>query len=101
MSYKIRSPVKESLFWSAFSLWFEFSPLLAKKRPGRTRWEQFGTSSFDDGMFILVVRRRQLSFQWQVPSDDTDFLSGAGALGMFESLLLMAMYGKLGRKVNN
>lgn len=97
ISYKIRSLPKETPFWSAFGLWFEFSPLLTRAN-GQT-WERFGSSLFEDTIFVFVAHRKPQSYQWHLPSDDSDLLNGIGAWGTvsqkgddtFESLLLMAM----------
>ena len=94
MSYKIRSLSKEMPFWSAFGLWFEFSPVLARRRQGS--WNRFNPSDSDDVVFIFVARRRPESFHWEIPANDSDLLAGwqTGTRkgdDTFESLLLMAM----------
>ncbi|KAJ7903317.1 putative methyltransferase-domain-containing protein [Mycena olivaceomarginata] len=72
-------------FWSAFGLWFEFAPVLVKTSPSGS-WQRFGVS-LEDPTFVFVARRREESFDWQVPprtplpkGDDT-----------FETLLLMSL----------
>ncbi|KAF8348927.1 putative methyltransferase-domain-containing protein [Amanita rubescens] len=74
MSYKIRSLSKEMPFWSAFGLWFEFSPVLARRRQGT--WSRFTPSGSDDVVFIFIARRRPESFQWEIPTNDSDLLTG-------------------------
>ncbi len=81
-------------FWSAFGLWFEFSPVLARRRQGS--WCRFSPSGCDDVVFIFIARRRPESFQWEIPTNDSDLLAGwqTGTRkgdDTFESLLLMAM----------
>jgi len=102
ISYKVRSLAKETPFWSAFGLWFEFAPILAKKtNPGvgqESPWQRFGVS-LEDPTFVFVARRRKESFEWQVPPSDEDLLQGAMAQGTrspkgddtFETLLLMSL----------
>ncbi|KAF9514935.1 hypothetical protein BS47DRAFT_1484794 [Hydnum rufescens UP504] len=44
ISCRLRDPIKETPFWSAFGVWFEFTPVLAKdlrKGPG-SRWTEAG-----------------------------------------------------------
>ncbi len=94
ISHKIRSLHKEMPFWSAFGLWFEFSPVLARRRQGS--WCRFSPSGCDDVVFIFIARRRPESFQWEIPTNDSDLLAGwqTGTRkgdDTFESLLLMAM----------
>ncbi|KAI0775104.1 hypothetical protein BD413DRAFT_603104 [Trametes elegans] len=114
LSYKIRSLSKETPFWSAFGLWFEFVPVLARRRRSAKRnsssppsgeakgepWSRFspgGESS--DETFVLVAERRLESLDWIIPEADTLLLSGVGAQGsqfpktddQFEQLLLMGM----------
>lgn len=115
ISYKIRSLAKETPFWSAFGLWFSFSPVLAKRvrrglqewprRPdslGDTvvnpSWERFGSSD-DSDTFVFIGERRPESLAWEIPSIDQELLEGVGARGdksrkgdgTFEELLLMQM----------
>ncbi|KAL1678111.1 hypothetical protein EV122DRAFT_265146 [Schizophyllum commune] len=97
ISYKVRSLVKESPFWSAFGLWFNFAPVLAKDSRGR--WRRVGAieGAGDDAMFLFVAQRKAESLDWPIPDSDEELLSGVGAEGTmsrkgdstFESLLLM------------
>jgi hypothetical protein len=97
VSYKIRSLAKETPFWSAFGLWFEFAPVLARPR-GEHLWTRFG-SDWDGPTFVFVAHRRAQSLEWDVPDDDGDLLAGFGAQGTsipkedstFEMLLLMSL----------
>ena len=103
LAYKIRSLAKETQFWAAFGLWFEFAPVLARRGAGDgARWERFGAAgdAGDDGdVFVFVARRRPESLAWEVPTDDTELLGGVGARGdaqpkgddTFETLLLMGL----------
>ncbi|KAI9000444.1 hypothetical protein BD414DRAFT_471585 [Trametes punicea] len=109
LSYKIRSLAKETPFWSAFGLWFEFTPVLAKSRTcsqeggsdsaEKASWSRFSLSDGSDGTFVLIAQRRPESLQWTVPGDDAALLSGVGARSsdspksddQFEELLLMGM----------
>ncbi|CAA7267042.1 unnamed protein product [Cyclocybe aegerita] len=98
ISYKIRSLAKETAFWSAFGLWFDFQPVLMKNGSEKSHWQRFG-SDFDDTTFLFVAHRRHESFDWKVPLSDPDLLGGVGAHGSdtrkgddtFENLLLMMM----------
>lgn len=97
LSYKIRSLPKEVPFWSAFGLWFTFTPVLVRTRSedNSSEWERF--DSGDGEVFLFVARRRSESFSWIVPGDDVALLEGVGARGTnerksddgFEMLLLM------------
>ncbi|KAL1755241.1 putative methyltransferase-domain-containing protein [Schizophyllum commune] len=97
ISYKVRSLVKESPFWSAFGLWFNFAPVLAKDSRGR--WRRVGAieGAGDDAMFLFVAQRKAESLDWPIPDSDEELLGGVGAEGTmsrkgdstFESLLLM------------
>ncbi|KAL1694390.1 putative methyltransferase-domain-containing protein [Schizophyllum commune] len=97
ISYKVRSLVKESPFWSAFGLWFDFAPVLAKDSRGR--WRRVGAieGAGDDAMFLFVAQRKAESLDWPIPDSDEELLGGVGAEGTmsskgdstFESLLLM------------
>ncbi|KAF7327969.1 hypothetical protein MKEN_00377100 [Mycena kentingensis (nom. inval.)] len=86
ISYRIRSLPKESPFWSAFGLYFEFSPVLMREPNS-------------DSTFIFVAQRREESLRWAVPESDADLLSGIGAWGTeapksddtFEALLFMSL----------
>lgn len=98
LSYKIRSLSKETPFWSAFGLWFTFTPVLVRARSegNSSRWERFDSCG-DGEVFLFVARRRSESFSWIVPEDDVALLEGVGAWGTeerkgddgFEILLLM------------
>ncbi|KAI5119426.1 hypothetical protein M0805_009877 [Coniferiporia weirii] len=111
ISYKIRSLAKETAFWLAFGLWFNFSPVLvspliqpvARKvengEPLGTRKKENWDILRQDGEmeFIFIALRRPESYDWTVPDNDDDLLSGIGAGGTitpkgddtFEALLLM------------
>ncbi|KAJ7364225.1 putative methyltransferase-domain-containing protein [Mycena albidolilacea] len=97
ISYKVRSLAKETPFWSAFGLWFEFAPVLVKMSPSGS-WQRFGVS-LEDPTFVFVARRREESFDWQVPPSDADLMQGIMAQGTplpkgddtFETLLLMSL----------
>ncbi|KAF8150702.1 putative methyltransferase-domain-containing protein [Crassisporium funariophilum] len=99
ISYKIRSHAKESLFWSAFGLWFDFRPILVKDHLSDGKWTRFG-SEFDDNPFVFIARRRPESYTWDISSVDNDLLGGVGASGSnsrkgddtFENLLFMALH---------
>ncbi len=102
ISYKVRSLPKESTFWSAFGLWFDFRPILVRhtleSNQNEWLWERFG-ADFDDLTFIFVAHRRLESYHWRVPVLDEDLITGVGACGTdlrknddtFESLLVMLM----------
>ncbi|KAF7374747.1 Tumor-related protein [Mycena sanguinolenta] len=101
ISYRVRSLAKETPFWSAFGLWFDFSPVLVKKT-GReatdSSWQRFGVG-LEDPTFVFVARRRKESLDWQVPPSDEDLMQGVMAQGTrlpksddtFETLLLMSL----------
>ncbi|KAJ7170806.1 putative methyltransferase-domain-containing protein [Mycena crocata] len=97
ISYKIRSLAKETPFWSAFGLWFEFAPVLVQKT-GQATWHRFGVA-LEDPTFVFVARRRPESFQWDLPPNDEDLMHGVMAQGTpspkgddtFETLLLMSL----------
>ncbi|KAI0749661.1 hypothetical protein C8Q80DRAFT_1163279 [Daedaleopsis nitida] len=107
ISYKIRSLAKETPFWNAFGLWFEFSPVLSRTRRSRDSapdqptapWNRFSPGDLDGEMFVLVATRRAESLEWIIPEDDGALLSGIGARGsastksdeQFEQLLLMGL----------
>ncbi|KAK1236368.1 hypothetical protein PQX77_000401 [Marasmius sp. AFHP31] len=111
ISYKIRSLAKETPFWSAFGLWFTYEPLLERQRSsddGKETpipWRRFG-ADVEDSIFIFIARRRPESFDWTVPEDDHDLLSGMGARGslqpkgddQFESLLFMLLQDEDGQE---
>ncbi|KAJ6623968.1 putative methyltransferase-domain-containing protein [Mycena sp. CBHHK59/15] len=103
VSYKTRSLPKETPFWSAFGLWFEFTPVLAQKSPGpggNAPWQRFG-ASLEDPTFVFVAHRRKESLNWTVPPSDEDLMHGVGVAGTlapkgddtFETLLLMSIDG--------
>jgi len=101
ISYKIRSLAKETPFWTAFGLWFEYEPVLVREKASGYPWQRFGTSSIDD-TFVFTGRRRLVSFSWQIPLNDHDLLLGRGTMGnnnakeddTFETLLLMTLSNK-------
>ncbi|KAJ6576651.1 putative methyltransferase-domain-containing protein [Mycena vulgaris] len=100
ISYKIRSLAKETPFWSAFGLWFEFAPVLVQKTSAEnvSAWQRFG-ATLEDPTFVFVARRREQSFNWSVPPSDEDLMRGITAAGTlspkgddtFETLLLMSL----------
>ncbi|KAJ7707532.1 putative methyltransferase-domain-containing protein [Mycena rosella] len=104
ISYKIRSLAKETPFWAAFGLWFEFAPVLVQKTTSGLEeaapWQRFG-ASLEDPTFVFVARRREQSFTWDVPPSDEDLMYGITAAGTpspkgddtFETLLLMSLDG--------
>ena len=89
-------------FWSAFGLWFAFTPILVRARSedNSSRWERFDSGG-DDEVFLFVAWRRAESFSWIVPEDDVALLQGVGTQGTeerkgddgFETLLLMRVNG--------
>ncbi|KAI0077075.1 hypothetical protein K474DRAFT_1684499 [Panus rudis PR-1116 ss-1] len=113
ISYKIRSLPKETPFWSAFGLWFDFVPVLCKQKDTQVSsdgnsgvsdvnegWRVYGTLSEDDSdTYIFVGRRRTESYSWDVPGSDAELLAGVGAYGTqnpksdstFETILLMEL----------
>lgn len=101
ISYKIRSLSKETPFWTAFGLWFEYEPVLVKERALGDLWQRFDT--LIDDTFVFTGRRRLVSFSWQIPLNDNDLLLGRGAMGnndakeddTFETLLLMSLPNEL------
>lgn len=105
ISYKIRSLAKETPFWSAFGLWFEFAPVLVQDttRGELSPWNRFG-AALEDPTFVFVARRRERSFNWTVPSSDEDLMRGVTAEGTqspkgddtFETLLFMSLDGSDG-----
>lgn len=101
ISYKIRSLPKETPFWSAFGLWFEYAPVLAL-RVGLEAgaWCRFPiTLDGEDESYVFVARRRSESRTWTIPENDRDLLAGVGAWGTsegkvddsFETMLLMSL----------
>ncbi|KAJ7476022.1 putative methyltransferase-domain-containing protein [Mycena latifolia] len=94
ISYKIRSLAKETPFWAAFGLWFEFVPALVQKTtPGEvSAWQRFG-AHLEDPTFVFVARRREQSFNWSVPPSDEDLMYGVKGDDTFETLLLMSLDG--------
>jgi hypothetical protein len=99
ISYKIRSLSKETPFWSAFGLWFEYEPVLVRETALDQPWQRFGSSSLDESTFVFIARRRAISFLWEIPLNDQDLILGRGARGdnavkeddTFELLLLMSL----------
>ncbi|KAH9847683.1 putative methyltransferase-domain-containing protein [Lenzites betulinus] len=107
MSYKMRSLAKETPFWHAFGLWFDFVPVLSRQRAalqtvdvnGAHLWSRFSPGDDADETFVLVAARRPESLRWRIPDDDHKLLAGVGARGsdlpksddQFEQLLLMGM----------
>ncbi|EIW57675.1 uncharacterized protein TRAVEDRAFT_126360 [Trametes versicolor FP-101664 SS1] len=111
LSYKMRSLAKETPFWTAFGLWFEFAPVLARRRPSLAEeaqstveapveeWSRFSPGDDLDETLVIVATRRPGSMLWQIPEDDTALLAGAGAYGtdssksddQFERFLLLGM----------
>lgn len=103
VSYMLRSHPKELPFWSAFGLWFSFTPVLCRKSQGP--WERFSLSTILDQtedwnqVFVFTARRRPESLGWIVPRSDEALLAGAGARGTcegksddtFEEILLMGV----------
>ncbi|KXN91651.1 hypothetical protein AN958_12503 [Leucoagaricus sp. SymC.cos] len=103
ISHKVRSLVKETPFWSAFGLWFGFSPVLVKpssnlsQQEEEEEWRRFGEDA-DDILLVLLAHRRPESLGWKVPPDDWALMAGIGARNIderksddtFESLLLMS-----------
>ncbi|OJT02476.1 hypothetical protein TRAPUB_7043 [Trametes pubescens] len=109
LSYKMRSLAKETPFWNAFGLWFEFTPVLARRRPSLDtesvvlapveEWSRFSPGDDLDETLVIVATRRPDSISWKIPEDDIALLAGAGAYGtessksddQFERLLLLGM----------
>ncbi|PIL35462.1 hypothetical protein GSI_02189 [Ganoderma sinense ZZ0214-1] len=108
ISYKIRSLAKETPFWSALGLWFEFAPVLSRRKgptdgdphhDSTAKWAKFSPGDVDDEMFVFVATRRPESLSWTMPDEDHALLTGIGACGsdsaksdeQFEQLLLMQM----------
>nr|GAT45283.1 predicted protein [Mycena chlorophos] len=95
ISYRVRSLPKETPFWTAFGLWFEFAPVLTRSHSG---WQRFG-AELPDPTFVFIARRRKHSREWFVPDSDAALLSGVGAQGTstpkgddtFETLLFMSI----------
>jgi hypothetical protein len=101
IAYKPRSLAKETAFWSALGLWFEYAPVRVRRRgkgddDGGGGWTLLG-SAWDELMFVFSGRRRPESRGWIVPEKDQDLLDGMGAQGSgsrkgddtFETILLM------------
>ncbi|KAG7089407.1 hypothetical protein E1B28_011095 [Marasmius oreades] len=104
VSYKVRSLLKETPFWSAFGLWFTFEPVLEQRvslEGIKSHWRRFG-ADMEGPIFLFVAQRRPDSFGWTVPQNDHELLAGVGALGTphpkesdtFESLLFMTFHGE-------
>ena len=111
IAYKIRSLPKETPFWNAFGLWFEFSPVLSRgalskdghenemEMDGKDQWTRFSPGEPSDDTFVLVATRRPESLSWTIPDDDAVLLAGVGSYNsdtprsddQFEQLLLMGM----------
>ena len=111
ISYKIRSLAKEAPFWSAFGLWFNFSPVLVRRKQGvgntpaadytsnTGHWIRYSPGDLSDETFVFVATRRPESMCWRIPQDDGELLAGVGAYNsnqprsddQFEQLLLMGM----------
>lgn len=97
ISYRIRSLAKETPFWSAFGLWFDFTPVLYRTGP-KEEWSRFG-ETFDDPTYVFVARRKPESLRWHIPVVDGDLIAGVGAGGTdthkgddtFDTLLMMAV----------
>jgi len=95
MSYKIRSLPKETPFWSAFGLWFAYTPALECSKSG-TEWKRFGS---DADSFVFCATRRPESQAWVMPEDNAALLGGEGARGTakrkgddtFEIMLFMGL----------
>jgi len=85
-------------FWSAFGLWFTFTPVLVRAGAGGSGWERFGAGG-DREVFVFTTLRRPESFSWSAPEEDTALLEGVGAWGTkerkgddaFELFLLMSV----------
>ena len=98
ISYKVRSLPKETPFWLAFGLWFDFEPVLVTNTTVHGQCQQHGAVP-DDTPFIFIAHRRPESFHWTISMDDQDLLSGRGAMGndaaksddTFETLLFMRL----------
>lgn len=99
LSYKLRSLTKESPFWSAFGLWFDYRPVLIQENDQWSVFQGMSNVIEKEETFIFVGRRRSESLAWDVPTTDTDLLDGVGAGGTtsrkgddtFESILFMSM----------
>ncbi|KAH7912787.1 putative methyltransferase-domain-containing protein [Hygrophoropsis aurantiaca] len=99
ISYKIRSFLKETPFWTAFGLWFSFQPVVARQKmaQGWSDWDRFNPSDDGDRIFVFVAHRRPESYKWEVPLEDRDLMNGVGAKNSssnkgddtFETLLFM------------
>jgi hypothetical protein len=102
ISYKIRSLPKESPFWSAFGLWFDWEPVLYREKnanlaPGVANnplWTRYHSPS---STYLFIAHRKSASLLWSMPDSDSDLLEGVGGLGDdfkkadegFEVMLLM------------
>ncbi|KAI0671844.1 putative methyltransferase-domain-containing protein [Trametes maxima] len=110
LSYKMRSLAKETSFWNAFGLWFDFVPVLSRPlvstrgdepldRSGSAQWSRFSPGDPEDETFVIIAKRRADSLFWTEPDEDSKLLAGVGASGsdqpksddQFEQLLLMGM----------
>jgi len=87
ISCRLRDPVKETPFWSAFGVWFEFTPVLAKdlrKGPGSC-WVRFGGQG---ETWIFIARRKRDSLLRNIFGyTDSELLSLCDSA--FEMLLQM------------
>jgi len=107
ISYKIRSLPKESPFWSAFGLWFDWAPVLyyektadsspdAADNSSVASWTRYHSAS---STYLFVAQRKVASLSWKIPESDLDLLEGVGAEGDdsrkadegFEVMLLMEL----------
>lgn len=94
IGYKIRSHSKEETFWKAFGVWFDFYPVLCKKKASKddsSEWRRFGSLSLDSGkttlneneeiasedeMFVFVASRKKSTLDCQMPENDQQLLGG-------------------------
>lgn len=100
----MRSFSKETPFWSAFGLWFEFQPVFYSCKDPTTaagiRWRRLA-EEMEGPTWVLRARRRPESLVWSIPENDRDLLNGVGARenngsqtdDTFETLLFMALQG--------
>jgi len=83
LATKIRSLAKESPFWYAFGMWFDFEPVNPSLRNHFAR---------DDDVYLFVAQRKPQSFSWKIPQSDGVLLEGVGldttGAEKFEWLLL-------------
>ncbi|KAF8519544.1 hypothetical protein JB92DRAFT_2898080 [Gautieria morchelliformis] len=89
ISYMIRNLPKETPFWNAFGTWFNFSPVLVRRKSSaKLDWERFGDLE-ESTMFIYVATRKPETLSWSVPDDLELMKHGSDA---FETLLLRNMF---------